>query len=225
MIKVLEPLCDQLWMEKGERASYASKVTGNLYTGSLYLNLISYLSALERGELQPDQNKLLMFSFGSGSMSTMFSLRINTPFDKKFMNLINNCNKTLSQALEGRIKVHPKHFHEILRTRELSYSKLDYNPELRESLIRIGSVVLTMKDKMGRRYYERLIANGRTEPYLKKSKKVKRQTNQRLLQLSKLIIKNDEIKKENKNNENFKSFHKRTLEDRIMIVKDFFIIW
>ena len=48
-----------------------SKTLGNIYTGSLYTGLISLL---ETSNL--DNKNILMFSYGSGLMASMFTLHI-----------------------------------------------------------------------------------------------------------------------------------------------------
>lgn len=52
---------------------YLSKLIGNIYTGSLYLTLASLAYCKSPEELF--QKKVLMFSYGSGYMASMFSLQ------------------------------------------------------------------------------------------------------------------------------------------------------
>lgn len=42
--KLLEDLCPTLFSEKCESSTVYSRLVGNIYTGSLYLNLASYLA-------------------------------------------------------------------------------------------------------------------------------------------------------------------------------------
>lgn len=55
-----------------------SRNVGNLYTGSLYLGLISYLV---NGNVQPDE-KLMLFSYGSGAVGEIYSAEVVAGFDK-----------------------------------------------------------------------------------------------------------------------------------------------
>ena len=66
---------EKFWKEKAEKATIVSKEVGNIYTGSLYMNLISYLANIDTF----NDKRVLMFSYGSGSTSTMFSLKIKKP--------------------------------------------------------------------------------------------------------------------------------------------------
>ncbi|WP_125587833.1 hydroxymethylglutaryl-CoA synthase [Companilactobacillus jidongensis] len=51
---------------------------GNLYTGSLYLGLLSYLV---NGDAQADE-KLMLFSYGSGAVGEIYSAKVVSGFDK-----------------------------------------------------------------------------------------------------------------------------------------------
>lgn len=70
-----------------------SREVGNLYTGSLYLGLLSYLV----NGAQPDE-ELLLFSYGSGAVGELYSGQIQPGFDKvinkdKILNLLDNRQK------------------------------------------------------------------------------------------------------------------------------------
>jgi len=70
-----------------------SRAVGNLYTGSLYLGLLSYLvNGATEGE------NVLMFSYGSGAVGELFSGEIQTGFEemidkKALLNLLDNRQK------------------------------------------------------------------------------------------------------------------------------------
>lgn len=66
-----------------------NKVVGNIYTGSLYLGLISLLENLE--QLQGN-DRIGMFSYGSGAVGEFFVLQLTTRFKKAL-------RKTYHQAL------------------------------------------------------------------------------------------------------------------------------
>ncbi|MDO1605193.1 hydroxymethylglutaryl-CoA synthase [Lactobacillus sp. YT155] len=57
-------------MQRYESSILLSKSIGNLYTGSLYLGLISYLENAE--DLKTD-DQIMLFSYGSGSMGEIFT--------------------------------------------------------------------------------------------------------------------------------------------------------
>ena len=62
-----------------EDAVYYNRYVGNIYTGSLYLSLISLL---ETRDLKGDQTIGLLFSYGSGSVGEFFSATLVDGFDK-----------------------------------------------------------------------------------------------------------------------------------------------
>ena len=61
-----------------------SKTLGNIYTGSLYTGLISLI---ESSNL--DNKNIMMFSYGSGLMASMFTLHVrgDISFMKDILNL------------------------------------------------------------------------------------------------------------------------------------------
>lgn len=56
-----------------EQSTIYSRKTGNMYTGSLYLGLISLL---ENNENLPTNGRVGLFSYGSGSVAEFFSMRL-----------------------------------------------------------------------------------------------------------------------------------------------------
>lgn len=70
--KVMENCINGFWGQFCNSASRLSQLTGNIYTGSLYLNLVSYL--VHNTDLK--DKRVLMFSYGSGAMSSLFCLRV-----------------------------------------------------------------------------------------------------------------------------------------------------
>ncbi|KRK79215.1 hydroxymethylglutaryl-CoA synthase [Companilactobacillus nodensis DSM 19682 = JCM 14932 = NBRC 107160] len=65
-------------VEHYQKSIEFSRNVGNLYTGSLYLGLISYLV---NGNVQPDE-KLMLFSYGSGAVGEIYSAEVVAGFDK-----------------------------------------------------------------------------------------------------------------------------------------------
>ncbi|MDR2660743.1 MAG: hydroxymethylglutaryl-CoA synthase [Lactobacillaceae bacterium] len=78
------------WHQKLEIAKMYSKQVGNLYTGSVYLAL---LSILENASLQANSN-VAIFSFGSGAEAELFSIKIKADYKNGIFgdtkNLLNN---------------------------------------------------------------------------------------------------------------------------------------
>lgn len=66
-------------MQRYESSIKLSKDVGNLYTGSLYLGLISYL---ENYKEVKDNEKIMLFSYGSGSVGEIFTGTVQPGFEK-----------------------------------------------------------------------------------------------------------------------------------------------
>jgi len=93
----------QLFMKKVHPSLYLSKHLGNIYTGSLYTGLISLT-------MQPNMagKRILMFSYGSGLMSSMFTIRVKG--DLQTMRKLIDFEGRLSR----RVEISPHDFDAIL---------------------------------------------------------------------------------------------------------------
>ncbi|MQS51809.1 hydroxymethylglutaryl-CoA synthase [Companilactobacillus mishanensis] len=106
-MKILEGNIDEAKLSE-LKASYQEsikfgKVVGNLYTGSLYLSLLSYLL-----NANIDSNEeILLFSYGSGSMGELFSGKIQPGF-KDAIDI-----KTIENILQNRNKINISEYEEI----------------------------------------------------------------------------------------------------------------
>ena len=65
------------WRNKCEIALALSKQLGNIYTGSLYLGLMSLIC---NTTLDMTDKRVLMFSYGSGCAASMFVLRFRAGY-------------------------------------------------------------------------------------------------------------------------------------------------
>ena len=72
--KILTKHFEADWRDKGEIALSLSKQLGNIYTGSLYLGLLSLVC---NDSIDLTNKRVLMFSYGSGCAASMFFLRFN----------------------------------------------------------------------------------------------------------------------------------------------------
>lgn len=149
--KTLEPLISDLWKEKAQNATLLSKQVGNIYTGSLYLNLASYLANLQ--DFEP--KRVLMFSYGSGSLSSMFTLRLSN-----HRHICQQTAASVSEMMSTRIEVDPAVYSKIMINREDHYIHFPVRPLKRPKLLRPGTIVLSGVDKQGRRAYERATTSG-----------------------------------------------------------------
>lgn len=102
-------------------------------------------------------NRLLMFSYGSGLASTMFSITVSSdgssgsPLDQLLQGI-----KEVPQLLANRIKVNPEKFEETLKHREETHHLHSYIPTGSIQDLFPGSYYLISIDSMYRRKYERL---------------------------------------------------------------------
>ena len=110
--KALQALAGEMDEETAERfdAYYESaivynKIVGNIYTGSLYLNLISLLEQAEGIEAG---KRIGLFSYGSGSVGEFFVGQLQEGYEKHLMKEENEA------LLENRVKLTIKEYEEIL---------------------------------------------------------------------------------------------------------------
>nr|CAD2164925.1 unnamed protein product [Meloidogyne enterolobii] len=110
--------CSFIAHEKLDRHLEFGQRIGNMYTPSLYAQLINlFFDTPFMPEL--DGQRLLLFSYGSGCVAAMFSLTIR--FNDKTKDLYNALKKSAAEAfdrLHERIKFTPEQFTKILEKRE-----------------------------------------------------------------------------------------------------------
>ena len=70
--KVLKNLSAKAFEERFKDSCAASKMVGNTYTASVFLNLASLV---DRVNLTPGKT-IWLFSYGSGALATMYSLSV-----------------------------------------------------------------------------------------------------------------------------------------------------
>lgn len=100
-----------------QKSLLLSAELGNTYTASLWMCLASLLSS----EVNLLNKKITMFSYGSGSISTMFSLKvINTTQNIK-------TNLEIKKRLQERIKCSPSYYYSIKNDNEINYNKFHLN--------------------------------------------------------------------------------------------------
>lgn len=109
-MKALKTLKDKIDPDKFDELSkhYQASIkmgreVGNLYTGSLYLALISYLI---NGDPK-DNEKILLFSYGSGAVGELYSATIQPEFKK---NLV---SEEIKKVLSNREKISIKEYENI----------------------------------------------------------------------------------------------------------------
>jgi hydroxymethylglutaryl-CoA synthase len=131
------------------------KNLGNIYTGSLYLGLIS-LILNEKIDLA--NKKVMMFSYGSGCAATLFSFKFHSKNLGDYKD-IRKTNFDVLDNLKARIKVSPLDYEQILAKKEKMYLTNNYVPEANKSLEDLvdGTYYLDKVDDKWRRTYSKKV--------------------------------------------------------------------
>nr|AHF81873.1 hydroxymethylglutaryl coenzyme A synthase [Narcissus tazetta] len=149
--KVSQQVAKNLYDEKVQPATLVPKQVGNMYTASLYA---AFASVLHDKHSTLVGQRIVMFSYGSGLSSSMFSLRIQDgqhPFS--LSNIDNVMN--VSGKLEARHVFPPEKFVETMKVMEHRYGAKDFVTAKDTSLLSPGTFYLTQVDSMYRRFYSR----------------------------------------------------------------------
>ncbi|CAG8718007.1 14177_t:CDS:2, partial [Dentiscutata heterogama] len=130
----------------------ATKI-GNMYCASLYACLATLLSTVTPEELVG--KRVGMFSYGSGLASSFFSFKIVKPITQIYKIL------DIKNRLDSRVKTSPEKFDEVMRLREESHNKNDFNvvgdgSSVEEAFFE-GTYYLEKIDAKWRRFYKRRI--------------------------------------------------------------------
>jgi len=126
---------------------------GNTYTASLYMGLASCLFNLNE---QLAGARLLLFSYGSGLASSLFSLRVATSESgkaalKRMCGVLN-----LSNRLQARVRTSPSDFSKAMDVRESLHNRpMGFIPSFPVENFLPGTFYLTKNDQ-GRRSYEQI---------------------------------------------------------------------
>lgn len=132
----------------------ASQV-GNMYTPSLYGGLVSLLVSKTIQELAG--NKIVLFSYGSGLASSMFSITVSRDCneDSQLAKLVGRLQYVKGMLVQ-REKISPEKFTSMLEIREKNNHSADYEPIGDTAHFFPGTYYLTEVDGLHRRFYERI---------------------------------------------------------------------
>ncbi|VDN07917.1 unnamed protein product [Thelazia callipaeda] len=130
-VAATEKMSSVLYSKKTEPFLVLNRRLGNMYTASLYSQLIYYFYRSNSKDHIINQ-RLLFFSYGSGVAAATFSAHISMlqqDSEDQYIKIKKSVNQVISQ-LNRRICVEPKRYHEILRLREeLTSATAPYKPE------------------------------------------------------------------------------------------------
>ncbi|XP_048763524.2 hydroxymethylglutaryl-CoA synthase 1-like isoform X2 [Ostrea edulis] len=151
--KALMAASNSMFTTKTKPSLLLANQVGNMYTPSVYGGLASYLLSASPSELVG--HRVVLFSYGSGLASAMFSLRITKDLGPKFYKLFENLSN-INQDLQNRVKVSPEEFDKTMILREETHNKAPYSPVGSTDGMCPGSWYLTEVDSMYRRKYDRV---------------------------------------------------------------------
>jgi hydroxymethylglutaryl-CoA synthase len=150
--KLLVKLSEDIFTNKTDPSLLLARELGNSYTASLYACLISFMLSNRMDQLV--NNKLLLFSYGSGLSASMFSARVSSdaspgsPLSKLLKGLEN-----IPQNLNRRIQVPPIKYEQVLDERQKYHNMAPYKPKGELSELCSGTYFLVdVSDKHQRKY-------------------------------------------------------------------------
>ncbi|KAI3891807.1 hypothetical protein MKX03_008433 [Papaver bracteatum] len=149
--KTSQTVAKNLYAEKVGPTTLLPKQVGNMYTASLYA---AFASLLHNKNSSLDGKRVIMFSYGSGLSSTMFSFRMREgshPFSLSNIATVMD----VAHKLESRHEVTPEKFVETMQLMEHRYGGKDFVTSKDTSLLTPGTYYLTEVDSMYRRFYSK----------------------------------------------------------------------
>ncbi|GAU36131.1 hypothetical protein TSUD_292910 [Trifolium subterraneum] len=135
--------------EKVQPSTLIPKQVGNMYTASLYA---AFISLLHNKHDSLVGKRVVMFSYGSGLTSTMFSFRLQQgqhPFN--LSNIVTVLN--VSDKLKQRVELTPEKFVENTKIMEHHYGGKDFVTGQDCNYLLPGRFYLTKVDSLYRRFY------------------------------------------------------------------------
>lgn len=100
--KVFRSVSEKLYKDKVLPGTLVSTNTGNCYCGSAYSSLLSLLANVGSDALLG--KRIIMFSYGSGLASSMFTIRVKRPIDHILS------NTRIMERLAARTRMAPEEY-------------------------------------------------------------------------------------------------------------------
>ncbi|CAF0984553.1 unnamed protein product [Adineta steineri] len=154
----------ELYEQKTLPGLYFAQNMGNMYTPSVYYSLFAFLIS-QPTEEQLYGRRILLFSYGSGLASSMYSVVCRK---------VHECRFTLAQLQRSilraklrldheRMEVTPDIMDKILQEREQTQHKVPFTPKQPNEMLKSGDMYLKSIDDSYRRYYDKFVANDNSE--------------------------------------------------------------
>eukprot|EP01091_Cochliopodium_minus_P007027 TRINITY_DN16970_c0_g1_i1.p1 TRINITY_DN16970_c0_g1~~TRINITY_DN16970_c0_g1_i1.p1 ORF type:complete len:435 (+),score=96.58 TRINITY_DN16970_c0_g1_i1:369-1673(+) len=144
LFKTFSDLTNERFEQRVEPTLFINRNIGNSYTGSLYMSILSLLN--DSNDQQLANERILCFSYGSGFISTLFSLKFDGSINK-----IKELTNT-KQILNSRNKVDVSQYTNIMKEKEVERFS-DFNPIPSVDKLQKGAYYLQNVDSLGRRVY------------------------------------------------------------------------
>lgn len=157
--KVAQQVAKKQYDSKVVPSTLLPKELGNMYCASLYAGLATLLHTKTEAL---HGKRVLMFSYGSGLASSLFSFQVHQgqpPFSVS--EIVQKMS--ISEKLNTRIIVDPKAFVTTMHLMETRYGAKDFVPVSSHSTLRPGTFYLTEVDALYRRRYSRKISTTKPE--------------------------------------------------------------
>ncbi|CAF4468989.1 unnamed protein product [Rotaria magnacalcarata] len=131
-----------------------------MYTPSAYYSLFSFLSSKPDAEQLYGQ-RILLFSYGSGLASSMYSLVCRKVQESRFT--LTQLQKSIRRARHildhERIELAPDLIDKLLTEREKNDHQVPFVPSQPIGILKPGDIYLKSIDKNHRRFYEKFHAD------------------------------------------------------------------
>ncbi len=157
--KVAQQVAKKQYDSKVVPSTLLPKELGNMYCASLYAGLATLLHTKTEAL---HGKRVLMFSYGSGLASSLFSFQVH-PGQPPFCVSEIVQKMSISEKLNTRIIVDPKAFVTTMHLMETRYGAKDFVPVSSHSTLRPGTFYLTEVDALYRRRYSRKISTTKPE--------------------------------------------------------------
>ncbi|XP_027085226.1 hydroxymethylglutaryl-CoA synthase-like isoform X1 [Coffea arabica] len=147
--KASQQVAKPFYDAKVQPTTLIPKQVGNMYTASLYA---AFASLIHNKHKTLDGQRVILFSYGSGLTSTMFSLRLREgqhPFSLSHIASVMN----VAEKLKSRHEFSPEKFVETMHLMEHRYGAKDFVTSKDCSLLAPGTYYLLEVDSMYRRSY------------------------------------------------------------------------
>ena len=220
VIKGFETMSKPIYKEKVSPSTYIPQLIGNCYTASVFMGLISLISQSRHDIKQKLGNKkIAIFSYGSGTLASMYSLKVNSSLTAiKQLNKICD-NNDIETMIKNRTKIDCQQFTEIMNQRDDIHKLHEECGDVLPSAdisksVSLDAYYLTKIDSKKQRFYEKHVEQETSKmnnPYLDT------QLIQNLNEMTKItkVPNQQKLLIDNPSNDSFKDFDPSQLQKAV----------